>query len=79
LNKITIGLSKSTKSKKLEKLKHERDEEAENIIELKGNKDNKYAKIESNLFKCEGTAIYIIYEYEKLRFRGKDICVNFAR
>ena len=73
LNKITIGSSKSSKCKKLKKLKHESDEEIENTFELKCNKNNKYEKIEGNLFKYEGTAIHIIYEDAKPWFRGKDI------
>ena len=73
LNKITIGPSKNSKYKKLKKLKHESDEEVENTIELKENMDNKYEKIEGNLFKYEGTAIHIIYEDEKPWFRAKDI------
>lgn len=72
-NRITIGPSKSSKCKKLKKLKHESDDEIENTIELKKNNDNKYEKIEGNLFKYEGTAIHIIYENDKPWFRAKDV------
>ena len=69
-DRITIGPSKSLKCKKL---KHEDDDEIENTIELKKNNDNKYEKIEGNLFKYEGTAVHIIYENDKPWFRAKDV------